>query len=421
MNESVGLALVVLIVTAVWKVAESQGERVADWLKEKCYARLELRSCEGAHRAVMFWLGQEALSGRTKNMALLRGAADHLLDDDGRDDGDGAAAPPLVGEPTGVVPGFGTHLLTFEGRRVWVTRSQDTTSRDRSWTRQPDEVLTLATFGPRELLLRLVASARASVHEHRRVSIAVFLPDQAANGWEQLCHKLKRPMHTLYLAPPAKAAAAEAEEFFLRRAEYQSLGVPWRRGYLFVGPPGTGKSSLVSAIASRCNAPIYVLQTRSGEKLTDDAFMRLVNSVPQRSVLLLEDLDTAPLHGLPKGSLGGPPASLATSGGLSLSGLLNALDGVACGDGRLLFVTANDAAKLPPALMRPGRIDKVVRFEHLSLEDMTSMAKTFFPNDPATVESVVAPYQPGTDVADPLPSPAAWQNRLMSMRLAIAR
>ena len=69
------------------------------------------------------------------------------------------------------------------------------------------------------------------------------------------------------------------------------LGIPYRRGYLLYGPPGSGKSSFIQALAGvEYNICILNLAELG---LTDDWLNHLMSNAPQQSIILLEDIDAA--------------------------------------------------------------------------------------------------------------------------------
>ena len=147
---------------------------------------------------------------------------------------------------------------------------------------------------------------------------------------------------------------------------YADRGIPFRRGYLLHGVPGSGKSSLIHAIAGELMLDIYTLSL-SSSWISDSTLTTLMGRVPARCIVLLEDLDAAFTRSVTrdKSSNGSPDSGnnsngeeatapeqpSTTSSGrhrrhkdhisdvntLSLSGLLNALDGVAAAEGRILF------------------------------------------------------------------------------------
>jgi mitochondrial chaperone BCS1 len=149
------------------------------------------------------------------------------------------------------------------------------------------------------------------------------------------------------------------KNFGASKQRYARLGIPYHRGYLLYGPPGTGKTSLVSALAAHFGLSIYVINLTD---FTDRRLMSAVNQVPANSVLLFEDIDCM------KGSQSragtdsdrrekGPETATSQQNGVTLSGLLNVLDGFYAPTGVLFMMTTNHIEKLDEALLRPGRVD----------------------------------------------------------------
>lgn len=141
------------------------------------------------------------------------------------------------------------------------------------------------------------------------------------------------------------------------KAWYQKRGVPRRRGYLFHGPPGTGKSSLAAAVAGHFRTGLYTLTLHG---LEDDSLLELVNQIPTGNVLLIEDVDSA---GIRRESY---DDYYGRRSGVTLSGLLNALDGASAPEGHILIMSTNTPEALDPALKRAGRVDCEVEFKHAS-------------------------------------------------------
>ena len=139
------------------------------------------------------------------------------------------------------------------------------------------------------------------------------------------------------------------------RAWYSNRGIPYRRGYLLHGPPGTGKSSLSLSIAGCFHLDIYILSLSS---IREDGLNRLFAELPQHCVILLEDVD-AVSETRSRDSEGEDCKDI---GKVPLSALLNVLDGVASYEGRVLIITINHVEKLNADLVRPGRTDRKVGF-----------------------------------------------------------
>jgi chaperone BCS1 len=106
-------------------------------------------------------------------------------------------------------------------------------------------------------------------------------------------------------------------------------------------------------VAGAFGLDIYILSLLDAQ-LTETQLMQLLAGLPNRCVLLFEDIDSA---GLVRDE-----ARHKTDCKISLSCLLNAIDGVSSPDGRLLIMTTNHPELLDPALVRPGRVDLHIGF-----------------------------------------------------------
>jgi hypothetical protein len=164
-----------------------------------------------------------------------------------------------------------------------------------------------------------------------------------------------------------------------RRGHYARAGRAWKRGYLLHGPPGTGKTSLIAAIANLLEFDIYDLELTTVQSNTD--LRRLLACTRPKSLIVVEDIDCSlgfldrtrteeaerdnapPRHVTmsrfpPMG--GGPPGMYGEK--ISLSGVLNFVDGLwsSCVGERLIVFTTNHVDRLDPALLRPGRMDRKI-------------------------------------------------------------
>ena len=191
-------------------------------------------------------------------------------------------------------------------------------------------------------------------------------------------------------------------------------GIPFRRGYLLYGAPGSGKTSIIHSLAGELGLDIYIISL-SKAGLDDAALTTLISSLPEQCIAIMEDIDAAFTHGLSRDAtdteledsrrrdslrrdrdgleddtdgdddegrgrgrnLGDHPPS-GTSSRITLSGLLNALDGISAQEGRLLFATTNRYHKLDPALTRPGRMDLHVEFRLASQYQARELYKRFY-------------------------------------------
>lgn len=144
----------------------------------------------------------------------------------------------------------------------------------------------------------------------------------------------------------AEEIRQNVEAFFKSRERYQELGVPHRRGLLFTGPPGCGKTLTLKALANTVQASfITVMVTADVDDRDIRRGFRLAGT-HSPAVVILEDIE-----------------KLVRSGGVSLSYFLNLLDGLRSLEGILVIATANEPELLHPALLhRPSRFDRVWYF-----------------------------------------------------------
>ncbi|CRG92848.1 putative mitochondrial chaperone BCS1-B [Talaromyces islandicus] len=229
--------------------------------------------------------------------------------------------------------------------------------------RSPKIAKELLEEGRAEYLKRL--QKKTSVFEHE-------------NGeWKKVVSRDMRPISTVIMNEGDKKALVEDIQDFLSeetRNWYARRGIQYKRGFLWHGPPGTGKSSFSFSIAGQFELDIYVL---SIPKVDDGEITSLFAKLPPHCIVLLEDVDAV---GTARTERPETPKSLGDSstvseggkspGQLSMSGLLNALDGVSSAEGRVLIMTTNHIDKLDKALIRSGRVDQKVLFP-LADEDLT--------------------------------------------------
>jgi mitochondrial chaperone BCS1 len=216
-----------------------------------------------------------------------------------------------------------------------------------------------------------------------------------------------------------------------------SSGIPFRRGYLLYGAPGSGKTSIIHSLAGELGLNIYIISL-SKTGLDDNSLNSLISSLPEHCIAIMEDIDAAFTHGLTRDRTGaelkdprhgdlqrrghhsseddfddcqeqerGRSPSKAKDTQITLSGLLNALDGVSAQEGRLLFATTNRYHSLDPALIRPGRMDIHVEFRLASQYQARELYKRFyFPDAPEEVDDEASTDSgygtPTMDGSDPI-------------------
>lgn len=254
-----------------------------------------------------------------------------------------------------LVPGPGKHVLRYKNAFIFVNRMRESKSRDIQ-TGKPWETITLTTlYSQRHIFEDLFTEAHAYAAKSHEGKTTIY--NSWGTEWRPFGNpRRKRPLESVILQEGVKERIVEdVQDFISSSSWYQDRGIPYRRGYLLYGPPGTGKSSFIQALAGELDYDIAILNL-SERGLTDDRLNHLLTIVPNRTLVLLEDVDAAFSNRREQSDADGYRGANVT-----FSGLLNALDGVASAEERIIFLTTNHVDRLDEALVRPGRVDMTVR------------------------------------------------------------
>jgi len=302
-------------------------------------------------------------------------------------------ANPLLDPRPRVIftPAPGAHYFFFKGRLVILTRERPDPTQAREGGHG---VNTLRESFHLQIFTRNREIASDLLHEAREVALPsaesrVGIHKPAFGGWDEQFKRTPRDLNSVILRGSLlEDLLKDVQTFFARRSWYQERGIPYRRGYLLYGPPGTGKSSTVLALASALKMDIAILSL-SGASLDDGELISLLSSLPVNAIVLIEDIDCV------------FRAREATTEGkasrLTFSGLLNALDGVAASEGRVLFATTNRIEVLDPALIRAGRVDRKEYVGYASQDQIVKMYSRFFPEVSEDVaHKFAASFEPDT-------------------------
>lgn len=291
--------------------------------------------------------------------SVRRGGAHQSLEEDLR-----AGQPPRAY----LSPGEGLHILWVDGRLLWMRR-------ELQLGQNVFERISLSHLGRSGAWLAAFLQRAIDARAHRESdTLSVYIPNPFHGGdWMRARLGSRRPLSSVVLkAGQAEALLADLQRFYGARERYAELRIPWRRGYLLHGPPGTGKTSLVTALASELHLNVCTLSLAS-PVVTDEKIHTLLAGVPQRSLLLIEDVD----------AFFRQRDAAHAQVRLSFSGFLNALDGVATQEGNVLFMTTNHAEQLDPALIRAGRIDERVELGSCDDDQLRRLFLKFRPDDAA--------------------------------------
>ena len=381
--------------------------RSFDYISSYFTSSIYIEDNDALYSQVMKWVAEQRMTKVSRDLKAVSKWVSNYQDDDGElDDSDFDVLDEKgifnfekwAGNiPPRYEPNYGSDKFYHEGRHFQFSREK----KENKWSSDDDESLVIRCYGrstqPIKDLLNHVK--RWTLSKENKMTSVYRAPAENHGSRMWMCQSSRpsRPMHTVSLDQHQKASIVRDINEYLHPVTarwYASRGIPYRRGYLFHGPPGTGKTSLSFALAGIFGLPVYCISLNE-VGLTESELGTLFSQLPRRCIVLLEDIDSAGLRrdDLPTGLEGteieSPQSEAAddsengltkitkmdvfpkeskakttmpTKSLISLSGLLNIIDGAASHEGRVLIMTTNCPEKLDDALIRPGRIDLQIGF-----------------------------------------------------------
>lgn len=349
----------------------------------QCIVTLDVSSEDEAFDWLTLWLARQPYSRRARRVVA------HARHPEDHGDAQLAPDPGYRSEPTiHFAPAPGAHFLAFRGRPVWLTYHREQTTGMGGRSGAYVERYELRVLGRSTGIVRaLLAEARACVAHEADPRTLVLM---GGGGYWRVVARVRPRTAESVILPDGQfeALVADVGRFLGDRDWYRALGVPYRRGLLFHGVPGSGKTSAIMALAGHFGLRVHIL-TLSAVGMNDESLATRLLEVPERAMVLLEDVDAIFVE----------REGVDAAEGVTFSGLLNALDGAAAGEGRILCLTTNHPERLDPALIRPGRVDVRVAFGPATADQAARLFDRFFPDADAALRGRFAAGGRGLSMA----------------------
>lgn len=261
---------------------------------------------------------------------------------------------------------------------VYLAKIEDPVLCSKTYDKDSFRHLTVSLRGEKiDTLTKFCKHAEESMFELRDDCIDAFVWKANNSYWDRRGIVFQRDMGSVVVDKNEKERLlADISSFEAHETQewYKKHGIPYKRGYLFHGPPGTGKTSMIRALATLLKRNIHTI-TLVQQGLTDMSLSQALQEVEGPAIVVFEDVD----------ALFNTHRDKLDHFALTFAGLLNAIDGVTTTLGLILIFTTNFPDKLDKALIRKGRIDHKMHFTRFGLELCKQMFYQFYPSAPPTI------------------------------------
>lgn len=341
--------------------------RIKNFIFKQLTTSLTVNNCDYIYYDLLAWISQNKMHSFVRSLSFSR-----------KDKGNSWSRTDEM-----LAMGYGRQWFIHAGKLMCMDRSL----REANNTVETKEEIVLTVFSRKHTVFKTLFDV-ILCDKKADPSLKVY-SWKGDTGWVLLSKQFPRVLDTVALPKKQMKAICNHIDAFLTDKEwYKTAGIPWRTGLLLSGPPGTGKTSLIKALCSHYKKSLYLIDMIN---MNDMSLRSAMASVPEGEIVAIEDIDAAGITTRPsegdvktKGLIafsGGPKAEKVEDllCGVTLSGALNAIDGPASGEGRILIATSNFPDRLDVALVRPGRFDFKTELGFMTTESLCNYISRLYP------------------------------------------
>ena len=207
--------------------------------------------------------------------------------------------------------------------------------------------------------------------------------------WKSTTNRLSKNMeNTIVSNDVYESFYIDLKNFMKNEKTYGCKGLPYKRGYVLHGDPGTGKTSLIKAVANEFQLPIFNIDLNQLAK--NDELVKIIKDInthiadEQKYLLVFEDVDRTKVFQKQR--------YYDDKVNISENCLLNVLDGIDEGYGRVTIFTCNDSKNMESikGFNRPGRIDKFVEVTLCDTKHVSAILKFHYPEYKFNIKSGIS-------------------------------
>jgi hypothetical protein len=321
---------------------------IKTFIYERLYRTIVIKKNASAYRWVKSYIASTAININNVHLSAENSIADNVI-------GSGAhgsyAMPP------------GKYYVQYKNTvfTIWLMEDAVWISTFAWWT---------ASF---DIVLEFIDACEAQFKTKFITGINVYQAEGYSSvSWSFQKMVFPRRMETVIIPKETKDLIfGKLDEFFESKSLYTRTGIPYRKGVLLYGKPGTGKSTLVKTFCAK-----YELTSIYNIDLSKDAVMDNISKIPNKSLILMEDVDR---YFKPVRNNKDSSEIVSWEPSFNMNKMLNVLDGLASPENCLIVMTANDVSVIPKVMLRPGRVDLIAKFDYCTRQQIYDYTKLFYP------------------------------------------
>lgn len=342
------------------------------FIKNQSQSTLTFQNKDGSlYDAALVWVGQQKASKLNRNYKSepVFGASAILADDHDPDCGYSDSYGRKMDKTKEITLGYGMNIYYRGWKPFFVYREEIKTENSKQVKeRLTISIITRSKKTLEEINREIISLIPTETEDDDFLRVYDFDPDSVSPYDYNPESIPKRDIDNVVIESSNKALIIKTiDDFIANRDVYRKYGRPYQLGILLSGPPGTGKTSLISALAAKYNRSICNLNL----SMATDINIKDGMKPRKNSFLVIEDIDA---HGV---DLNRAKDSEKIVPKLNIATLLNSMDGTGSSPDRILIATSNHPDKLDPAITRSGRFDLMVELGYATKEMLIEYVNIF--------------------------------------------